>query len=97
MEGRTRWQKSRWMWSTSLSMDTSGIHLQTQKCMRALTSLEQTGVPDQWKRIQNHGKLGRRKELGVLVGPDLPSVGGGTEAEVRSPHRGNCLNQRRNI
>ena len=22
------------MWSTSLSMDTSGIHLQTQKCMQ---------------------------------------------------------------
>ena len=23
---RTRWQGSRWMWNTSLSMDTSGIH-----------------------------------------------------------------------
>ena len=32
--GITRWQRSRWMWSTSLSMDTSGIHLQTQKCMQ---------------------------------------------------------------
>ena len=25
---------SRWTWSTSLSTDTSGIHLQTQKCMQ---------------------------------------------------------------
>ena len=40
----------RWMWSTSLSMDTSGIHLQTKKCMQN-TSCEQTAVPDQWKRI----------------------------------------------
>ena len=29
---RTRW-RSRWTCSTSLSVDTSGIHLQTQKCM----------------------------------------------------------------
>ena len=48
--GRTTWQRSRWTWSTSLSSDTSGIHLQTQKCMQN-TSWEQTGVPDQWKRI----------------------------------------------
>ena len=27
-------QRSRWTWSTSLSMDTSGIHLQKQKCMQ---------------------------------------------------------------
>ena len=32
----------------------------------------------------------------MLVGLDLPSVGGGTEAGVRSPHWGNCLSQRRN-
>ena len=30
----TRWWRSRWMWSTSLSTDTSGTHLQTQKCMQ---------------------------------------------------------------
>ena len=39
----------------------------------------------------------RMKELGgkigVLVGLDLPSAGGGTEAGVQSPHRGNCLSQ----
>ena len=46
---RTRWRRSRWMWNTSLSTDTSGIHLQTQKCMQK-TSWEQTGVPDQRKR-----------------------------------------------
>ena len=33
-----------------ISMDTSEIHLQTQKCMQN-TSREWTGVPDQWKRI----------------------------------------------
>ena len=27
----------------------------------------------------------------MLVGLDLPSVGGGTEAGVQSPHQGNCL------
>ena len=36
-------------------------------------------------------------ETGVLVELDLPSVGGGTEAEVQSPHLGNCLSQRRNM
>jgi len=49
-EDRTRWQRSRWTWSTSLSTDTSGIHLQTQKCMHN-TSWERTGVPDQRGRI----------------------------------------------
>ena len=29
---RTRWWRSRWRWSTSLSSDTSEIHLQTQNC-----------------------------------------------------------------
>ena len=33
----------------------------------------------------------------MLVGLDLPSMGGGTEAGVQSPHWGNCLSQRRNI
>ena len=46
---RTRWQRSRWTWSTCLSTDTSGIHIQTQKCMQN-TSWEWRGVPDQWKR-----------------------------------------------
>ena len=36
-------------------------------------------------------------ETGVLVGLDLPSVGGGTEAGVQSPHQSDCLSQRRNI
>ena len=31
---RTKWRRSRWRWSTSVSMDTSGIHLQTQKGMQ---------------------------------------------------------------
>ena len=49
-ESSPRWQRSRWMWNTSLSMDTSGIHLQTKKCMQN-TSSEWTGVPGQRKRI----------------------------------------------
>ena len=44
------------MWSASLTTDTSGIHLQTQKCMQN-TSSEWTGVPDQrtkvYRTIQN--------------------------------------------
>ena len=48
---------------------------------------------------QNHVKLSRMKELGGktggLVRLDLPSVGGGTEAGVQSPHWGNCLSQGR--
>ena len=40
------------------------------------------------ENIQNHAKLGRMKELrgktGILVGLDLPLVGGGTEAGVSS-------------
>ena len=53
------------------------------------------------KNIQTHAKLGRTKELGgktgVLVGLDLPLVGGGTEAGVRSPHWGNYMSQTRKI
>ena len=53
------------------------------------------------KNIKNHAKLGRMKELGgktgVLVGLNLLSAGGETEARVRSPHQGNCLSHRRNI
>ena len=30
-------------------------------------------------------------KTGVLVGLDLLSVGGRTEARIRSPHQGNCL------
>ena len=31
---RARWRRSRWTLSISLSTDTSGIHLQTQKCVQ---------------------------------------------------------------
>ena len=59
--GRTRWRKSRWTWSTSLSMDTSEIYLQKQKCMQN-TSWEWTGVPDQRKRLSRsmQNSVGRR-------------------------------------
>ena len=35
------------------------------------------------------------EKTGVLVGLDLLSTGGGTEAGVQSPYLGNCLSQRR--
>ena len=76
MQLRTRWWRSRWMRSTSLSMDTSGIHLQTQKCMQT-TSRERSGEPDQWKRIyrttqnsvgwRNYGK--NRSVIRIRTGP----------------------------
>ena len=50
MWGRTRWWRSRWTWTTSLSMDTLRKHLQRQKCLQN-TSWELAGVPDHWKRI----------------------------------------------
>ena len=98
---RTRRQRSKWTWSTFLSKDTSGIHLQTQNCIsRTSAESRQEAIPVE-KNTEKHVKLGRMKELwrktGVLVGLDLPSAGGGTEAGVQSPHRGNCLSQRRNI
>jgi len=99
--GRTRWWRSRWTWSPSLSIDTSGTHLQTQKCLQNI-SWEWTGGPDQWKRIYRSmqnlvGQRNSEGKTGGLVGLDLPSVGGATEAEAQSPHWGNCLSQRRNI
>ena len=58
-------------------------------------------VPDQRKRIYEPHKTQQDKrtrgENGVLIGLNLPSVDGGIEAGVRSPHPGNCLSQRRNI
>ena len=64
------------------------------------TSWEQTGVAEQRKRIhrttQNSVEQGARGKTGVLVGLGLPSARGRTEAGVWSPHRGNCLSQRRN-
>ena len=62
-EGRTRRRRSRWTWSTSLSIDTSGIHLQTQMCMQN-TSWKQTGVPYQWKRIHRttQNSVGQRNK-----------------------------------
>ena len=80
-EERTRWRRRRWTWSISLYMDTSGIHLQTRKCIR-ITSWEQAGVPDKQKRIhrttQNSvGWRNYREKIGVLVrtGPALSRWG----------------------
>ena len=61
----TIWRRSRWAWSTSLSTDTSEIHLQTQQYMQNI-SWEQTGVPDQRKRIRRttQNSVGWRQGIG---------------------------------
>ena len=67
LQRKTRWQKSSQMCSTSLSVDTSGIHLQMQKISQN-TSWEQTGVPDHWKGIhrsktqQDKGRKGKEED-----------------------------------
>ena len=70
------------------------IHAEHQlKAYRSAWSVE--------KNIQSHAKPHRMKELGgktrVLLGLDLPSLGGKTDAAVLSRQRGNCLSQRKNI
>jgi hypothetical protein len=66
------------------------VHAEHQLREDRSTSPEETNA-------QSHAKLYRTKELGGktggLVGLDLPSADGGTEAGVQSPHRGNCLSQ----
>ena len=88
------------MWHTSLSTDTLGIHLQIQKHMQNTAESGGSTLPV-GRNIQNQAKLGKMTELGgqtrVLVGLDLSSAGGGTEAGDPSPHQGNCLSRRRNI
>ena len=79
------------MWSSSLSTDTSGIQLQTEYRMQN-TSWEQTGVPEQRKRIhrttQNSVGQGARGKTGVLVALDLPSARGGELKQGSDPHSG---------
>ena len=52
------------------------------------------------KNIQSQANLGGTKELerktGVLVGPELPWAGGGTEGGGPVPTWGNCLSQSSN-
>jgi len=73
LQRKTRWHKSSQMCSTSLSVDTSGIHLQMQKISQN-TSWEQTGVPDHWKgiyRSKTQQDKGRKGKRGGWAGPDL--------------------------
>ena len=71
-----RWWRSRWMWSTFLFSDPSGIHLQIQKCMQN-TSWEPSGVSDQWKKyiepcktLQDKGTRGKNRSV-RSTGPAL--------------------------
>ena len=66
--GRARWRRSRWTWSISLSTDTSGIHLQTQKCMQN-TSWEGTGVTDQRNRIYSDSDSEITQSCPILCDP----------------------------
>ena len=72
LQRKTRWQRSSQMCRTSLSVDTSGIHLQMQISQN--TSWEQTGVPDHWKgiyRSKTQQDKGRKGERGEWAGLDL--------------------------
>ena len=87
-----------WTWSISLSTDTSGINLQTRKCIQN-PSWEQAGVPDQWKikhrPTQNSvGTRGRKRSVS-RTGPALSWWGNWSRGT--SPHRGNCLSHSRNM
>ena len=87
-----RWRKSRCTWSTSLSMDTSGIYLQTQKILQN-TSWE----PDHWKRIYRtrQHSAGQRKEgkkRGEWVEADL-NLRLGTEAGTELHRRANICDR----
>ena len=64
--GRTRWRRSRWTWSTFISTDISGIHLQTQKYMQN-TSWEQTEVTykQQQQQQQQQQSTPRRDAVNV--------------------------------
>ena len=82
----------RWRKSTSLSTDTSGIHLQTQKILQN-TSWE----PDHWKRIYRtrQHSAGQRKEgkkRGEWVELDL-HLGLGTEAGTEVHGRANICDR----
>ena len=46
---RIRWQRSRWMWRTSLSVDTSGTHLQTQNCRQQQLRADRSPWPGKRK------------------------------------------------
>ena len=50
---------------------------------------------EDWISGKEYKELGGK--TGVLVGLNLPSARGGTEAGVQSLQQGSCLSQRRNI
>ena len=51
---RTRWWRSRWMWSTSLSMDTSGIHLRHRSIGRTSAESGQEYLTSRKEYIDPH-------------------------------------------
>ena len=60
---RTRRRRSRWTRSTSLSSDTSGIQLQTQKFMQSTAESRQEHLT-RGNECIDHATLGRKKEVG---------------------------------
>ena len=52
-------------------------------------AVEQTGVLEKWKRIFRTMQNSVGGKTGLLVELDLPLVGGGTEAGIRSPQWSN--------
>ena len=95
----TRWWRNRWIWSTSLSTDTSGIHLQMKRISQS-TSWELARVLDQWKGIYGYMKnlVGWRKEEKKRrrvsgTGP-VPGV---WRNWSNFPHQSSSMGQRRGI
>ena len=75
MDRRTRWRRSRCTWSTSLSTDTSGIQLQTQKCCRTPAESRQECLNSGKEYIELHQTQEderTRGKPGVLVGLTCP-------------------------
>ena len=73
----TRWWRSRWMWSISPSMDTSGIHIQTQKCMQS--RVDRSSWPaekniEPHKTWQDEGTRGKNRS-DSRTGPTLDELG----------------------
>jgi len=88
------------MWTTSLSMDTY-----TFRHRRACRTPAESGREDlagereyiePCRTRQQDRTRGKNRSVSRTA-PAWILVGGGTEAGVPSPHRGDCLSQRRHI
>ena len=89
------------MWSTSLSTEMHQEYtFRHGSSHRTPAKSEKKSMTTGKEYIDPHktwSDKGRRRKRVELAGLDLHLGGGGTEAGVRYPHRGNCLGQRRSV